>query len=312
MTHLRLARLLGALFTLALTLPALGPVPASAAGSGKPPHRAPAAGQPITVSLTASPAANSPGASTRLTATASMDVGPTPFFIEIFEVGGPLATVCSGGTTCSASVTQSSSWTSYVAYISGYGLAFPPPNIQAQTNPVVVSWAAISATASSTSPLAGDPVTVTATSTLDVHATPFTIVIDDLTSGVQLAECFSGTVCSAQVAYAVATSHQYVAYVAGFAIGIVPPGDIRAASNTVSVDWISLVAVPNLIGAPDGDAPSILQAAGLVLGGDSSQVECGEEGRIFLQSPDAGTRVAPGSAVSVVHGVAPPPGGECP
>ena len=86
MTHLRLARLLGALFTLALTLPALGPVPASAAGSGKPPHRAPAAGQPITVSLTASPAANSPGASTRLTATASMDVGPTPFFIEIFDL----------------------------------------------------------------------------------------------------------------------------------------------------------------------------------------------------------------------------------
>src|SRR5205807_1892003 len=84
---------------------------------------------PFTVSLTASPTALAPGGTTSLTATTNQDVGPTPWFIEIFDqTTGTFLADCGFGTSCQTSVTHSASTIrTYVAYVSGFGTGFPPP-----------------------------------------------------------------------------------------------------------------------------------------------------------------------------------------
>src|SRR5215470_2030230 len=77
--------------------------------------RAPADQGSITVSLTASrsdggyPLRSLPGHTITLTATTNIDVGPTPWFIEIYDYSSTtLLQVCGGGTTCSVDVTEPS------------------------------------------------------------------------------------------------------------------------------------------------------------------------------------------------------------
>ena len=269
----------------------------------------------MSLSLTASPAVNVPGGATLLTATASLDVGPTPYFIEIFEaVSRALVAECGVGTSCGTSVTKSPGWGWYEAYVGSFTSGTPPPpNVHAVAPETpVVTWMSFSQIGGSSSLRAGETGVVSATSTFDVSFTPFRIEIFDLTSGTTVRTCSSGTTCTAHVSQPVATTHVYVGYVNGAAFDV-PPGEvIRATSNTMPVTWTPVVAVPNLIGELDASVPSILQAAGLVLGGDSAQVECGSEGLVIIQSPAAGTPVDPGSAVSVIHGVAPAPGDPCP
>ncbi|MFL6110726.1 MAG: hypothetical protein ACJ786_05180 [Catenulispora sp.] len=71
-----------------------------------------------------------------VTATASINVGPTPYFIEIFdETTGARITFCSTGNTCSVGYFAGRSVTSHlVAFISNSDIALPPANIQASSN----------------------------------------------------------------------------------------------------------------------------------------------------------------------------------
>jgi len=68
----------------------------------------PAAGNGFAVSLTASSAYPLIGQSVTLTATTNADVGPTPYYITIYsETTGAELAVCGFGTTCTATVAQS-------------------------------------------------------------------------------------------------------------------------------------------------------------------------------------------------------------
>jgi len=78
------------------------------------------------------------GSSTTLTATASEDVGPTPFEIEIYDTTmSTQIAACGSGTSCTVTVSQSSASTHiYVAYVdSGAGV-----NIQATSNTMAIAW----------------------------------------------------------------------------------------------------------------------------------------------------------------------------
>ena len=69
----------------------------------------PDAGNGFTVSLAASSAAPYVGTAVTLTATANTDVGPTPYYITIYdETTGAELAVCGTGITCSATVSESS------------------------------------------------------------------------------------------------------------------------------------------------------------------------------------------------------------
>src|SRR5262249_26246897 len=135
----------------------------------------------------------------------------------------------------------------------------------------------------------------------------------DTTANAVVAICGSGTVCSAAVSQAAATTHSYVAYVALFPDSL-PPAGIQATSNTASIQWtpVVTVTVPNLFDEPDADAAGLLQSAGLRLGSDGARVDCNELGNVDFQSPAAGSVVAPGTVVNITHGVRPSPPAECP
>ncbi len=69
----------------------------------------PWAGNGFTVSLAASSTDPYVGTAVTLTATANADVGPTPYYITIYdETTGAELAVCGSGTTCSATVSESS------------------------------------------------------------------------------------------------------------------------------------------------------------------------------------------------------------
>lgn len=68
----------------------------------------PAAGNGFTVSLAASSTDPYLGTPVTLTATANTDVGPTPYYISIYdETTGAELAVCGSGSTCSATVSES-------------------------------------------------------------------------------------------------------------------------------------------------------------------------------------------------------------
>jgi len=72
----------------------------------------PATGNGFTVSLAASSTDPYVGTPVTLTATANTDVGPTPYFITIYDqtTGAELA-ICGTGLTCSATVSESTTGT---------------------------------------------------------------------------------------------------------------------------------------------------------------------------------------------------------
>lgn len=76
----------------------------------------------------------------------------------------------------------------------------------------------------------------------------------------------------------------------------------------------SLVSVPGIVGLPVAQAVSALRSAGLVPGNvrELEQPDCGDGvGSVLGQSPSAGTRVQPGSAVGYTVGVRPKPPRQC-
>ncbi|SNQ47490.1 exported hypothetical protein [Frankia canadensis] len=75
----------------------------------------------------------------RITATSSVNVGPTPYFIEIFNRRtGALVTSCGDGTTCTARVNLPFGNTTFIAYIGNYSDTQPPPGIVATSNRLTV------------------------------------------------------------------------------------------------------------------------------------------------------------------------------
>lgn len=71
------------------------------------------------------------GTSVILTATTDQDIGPTPFFVDIFDTTtGTSLVECGFGTSCSVEVSQAEATLhAYQAYLSYFPTSFPPPGI---------------------------------------------------------------------------------------------------------------------------------------------------------------------------------------
>lgn len=80
------------------------------------------------------------GLTETVTASASVDVGPTRYYIEIFsEERGTRLAVCGSGTTCSAQFSGNPYPENLVAFISSYSTDLPPYNTQASSNTVAAT-----------------------------------------------------------------------------------------------------------------------------------------------------------------------------
>jgi hypothetical protein len=146
------------------------------------------------------------GASADLTATTTCDVGPTPWWIQIYDgTTGDLLADCGSGTSCGATVSQGAATThTYFAFLDLGSTAWRPAadTIFAQGLPILITWEAppndfvVSLSGPATVPF-GTPGTYTATTNQDVGPTPYFIEIYDVTNPDVLAVCASGTSCSA-------------------------------------------------------------------------------------------------------------------
>lgn len=191
---------------------------------------------PSSVTISASPTTVAVGGSSTLTATASMDVGPTPFFIELFDTTtGAFVRDCGGGTTCSATVSQSAASThAYVAYISGAGSAMPPPNIQATSPTSYVTWSNAGWQITLSGPTSvSSYANFTATTNANIGPTPYDIYIIDEDTDTQLAICGTGTTCSVSFSPPW-NGNTLVAFLATGAQSVELP-NVVASSNTLSV-----------------------------------------------------------------------------
>jgi hypothetical protein len=67
-----------------------------------------------------------PQSTATVTATASADVGPTPYYIEIFDENGTLVGLCGSGTTCTVQYAPSESGSNLVAFVAPWSTTLVP------------------------------------------------------------------------------------------------------------------------------------------------------------------------------------------
>jgi hypothetical protein len=187
---------------------------------------------------------------TTLTATANQDVGPTPYWLSIYDgLDHTYIAICGSGTTCSVSLTRSTpEQRYYTAFVSGYptqGTA-PPPNSQAWAPEVLmVHWHGAEIVLSvdlPTRPLGGLAVLTASAFTyfggnpVDIGPSPLWLEIFDATAGSRASVCGSGTSCTATVSQSAATTHRYIAYLSHNTTAY-PPTGIVNTSGFNFVTW---------------------------------------------------------------------------
>lgn len=188
----------------------------------------------IAVSLSTNPTTLGVGGTTTLSATTSADVGPTPFYTEIFDTTtGARIGVCGFGTVCNATTSQSSATTHrFVAYVSNLSTVLPPPGTQATSAPSFVTWTWSSFRVSLSAPgISFGNATATATVNQNVGPTPYWIEIFN-ENGTRLAVCGSGTTCSATFSPAFGGTH-LIAFVSSYSTTFLP-SNVQATSNVTN------------------------------------------------------------------------------
>jgi hypothetical protein len=196
-----------------------------------------------TVTLTASPNLLWPTQYSTLTATANMNVGPTPYYLRIYdETAHAYVVTCATGTTCTTSVTEPTPTThEFVAVVSDASASYPPGSVQATSSALGVVWHGVSLSLSgspATLPI-GSAATLTATTSSDIGPSPFWTEIYDLTTHSRVGVCGFGTTCTATVSQSVATTHEYVAYLSNNSTAYPPPG-IQETSRDSFITWSNL------------------------------------------------------------------------
>jgi hypothetical protein len=180
-----------------------------------------------------------------LQATVGTDVGPTPYYILIFDTGpgpngtsGTLIASCGSGTSCRVSVTQPRpTFEYYDTVVAPYSTTYPPAGIQARSTRSV-GWATNPLTLNATSPTVavGQTAIIGAVADSDVGPTPFYLTVYDATTGQKVATCGTGRVCNAFVSSSEATTHRYVAYWGPNSAGF-PPAGFLSRSPSAWQTW---------------------------------------------------------------------------
>ena len=175
------------------------------------------------------------------------DVGPSPFYLDIYDVKARTRVAhCGTGTLCPVTVSNPTNATPpltatthrYRACVTLLSDSFPPPNALECTADHAVSWVTAAPSVSLTvSPATTGGFIATATTTIDVGPTSYWIQIYDANSGTRLAVCGFGTTCSAPLSPG-ANVRALVAFVGRNSPtlpGPAAPGTDQSNSNTVSM-----------------------------------------------------------------------------
>jgi hypothetical protein len=172
-----------------------------------------------------------------LSAMTSADVGPTPYFVQIWDLtAGTLVATCGSGTNCVGGTSLGVAGThAFVATVANYGASFPPPGIQLMSETLFITWNT-SAWGMSVlvKPIAGSSqVTAQASASVDVGPTPYYIEYFQETgpnTGTFLYRCGSGSTCP--YTFTPTPGAYLVAFIASAMPTVLPPSDTQTSSNT--------------------------------------------------------------------------------
>jgi len=221
----RLVRWLPAALLVAAFLPAAVPAPAAAGGG------------PF-ASFAASATDVAVGAAVTLTTVTTFDVGPTPYWTQIYDVGtNTRVAVCASGTVCTATVSRSTpAFGRFQAWVAPLSATAPPPAGAGSSIEVDVAWNAIDVSLSPGSATTLSPTTyafnLTAVAAVNVGPTPYWIEIFDVTTGAEVGACGSGTTCTQQTVLPVGPVFTFQAFVTNFTTQV--PTAFQGASAYVS------------------------------------------------------------------------------
>lgn len=170
---------------------------------------------------------------TTLTATITGNVGPTVYYIDIWDnQTNTLVGSCTGTATCSFAVTKTAvTEDGFYAYVTEIGQKV------AQTAPVLVTWnsATVALSASVHSLPVGSYTTLSTTESANLLQTPYYVQIWDTTTNTRVRECGSDP-CSIAVTQSAASTHSYVATL-GLESSVNPPADLQSTSAVNYVVW---------------------------------------------------------------------------
>lgn len=181
------------------------------------------------LTLTASSTDGGTGHPVTLTAASNLDVGPTVYYIFIFDNFGNELTECGSGNTCSVPVEiDACTSRTYHATIA----RFDYTDVQATSNSVGVTWWNVTL---SVSPTGGQVILgtihLTATTCRDVGPTVYFIDISNATTTALLASCGFGTSCGANDTEVVPICFVYAANIER------GPGATSVATRDQTVCW---------------------------------------------------------------------------
>jgi len=204
-------------------VPATLPTPAAAGGNG-----------PFYPSIAVSASDVSPGTGVTVTATTSIDVGPTPYYTQIYDMTtGARIVSCGSGTVCSATTSyQYPHFGRFQAFVGANSFSPPPPNTQGSgSSEADVAWNAIDVTLRGLVVFPSSTrygVVLTANSAVDVGPTPYYIEIFNITTGAEVGSCGTGTSCSASTILPVGPVYTFQAFVTDLTTTV--PTNFRGAS----------------------------------------------------------------------------------
>jgi hypothetical protein len=187
------------------------------------------------VGLAASPPSTWPTDATTLTATANMDVGPTPYYIRILDFDSNVfIATCGAGTTCQVSVTrpiiQTSSFAAFVEDLQGNEVADSMGGFLFGALPVSWHGSGVRLTESATTVPIGGTATLFASTSFDIGPSPFYAGVYDVTTGAILAQYGFGTGITASVSQSTATTHEYRACFSSFGTSYPPPNMLECGA----------------------------------------------------------------------------------
>lgn len=147
------------------------------------------------------------GQAVTITARSTVDVHDSGRWLEIYDLTtGRRLTYCAAGTSCSTTVKQA---TGGVHEIVGYVNGKP----EAVSDPIYVTWLAVSLSATSIGPSSGGTVFLKASVNADISSTPYVVGIYDDSGRLVDHVCTTGTSCSVQAWMAGGTKPTYTAVI---------------------------------------------------------------------------------------------------
>jgi hypothetical protein len=188
-----------------------------------------------------------------LTATASGSVTGSAEVIEIFDrTTGALAGSCAQGSQCSINYATKAGVHAFTAFVTRPTSTLPIPNSAIPSNTVTVSWIGLALSARNAIVGPGQPVTITATSTIPVDKTGLLLQLYDAHTNARLTYCSSGSTCSTSLTQSSGGARPVVASLAKSSPKLPAADATVAQSNLISPTWLSVLIDAHMSSAAAG------------------------------------------------------------